>query len=228
VAAVSLRRRLCLFRLLAYGLLVGSAIAPTAGATTRTIEYRIVHPVVGDIGYYRNIITTFGDAVTVQSTLRVVAELLGVVVHREDADRTETWKAGRLVRFDGVTTANGRVIPLHGEAQGDKFVLTTPRGVHEGPADIRPSNPIDGSFVGHDTMMDTDTGLIHKIKVFDKGEVTVEVLGRPMEARYYDAYGQDGGHSQVWVNDLGVPIQFITYVRGTDILFRFTSIVDKP
>jgi hypothetical protein len=198
-----------------------------ADAGTRTLEYRIEHPVVGDIGYYRNIITRIGDSMTVQTTLRVVARVLGVVVHREDSDRTETWKGDRLVGFDGMTIANDRMLKVHGEAKDDKFVITTPRGTVVAPGDIRPTNLIDGSIFGHDIVMDTDDGKVERVTVTDDGLVSVTVQGQPMAARHFDVRGPEIGHAQVWINELGVPIQFIVPIRDSDILFRFTSIVDK-
>ena len=128
-------------------------------------EYHIEHPTYGDIGTYSNIVRDFGDHIQVDTQLHVAVRLLGVVVHREEATRTETWQGGRLVRFDGVTETNGTKLAIHGEARGDQFVVTTPSGTITAPGRVHPSNPWSATVLNTDIMMSAKSGRIEKVSV---------------------------------------------------------------
>ncbi len=208
---------------LAGGLAVG--LGHTAVAQTRLLEYKVLHPVLGDIGTYTNLIQRNGDAVTVTSQLHVVAKMLDVVMHREDARRVEHWLDGRLVSFDGVTTVNGDTTKLHGQADGNQFVINTPHGRVLAPADICPSNPWSAHFLRHTVMLGTDDGTIEHVHVVDGGEVAVEVRGKPERARLYDIYGK--WRDQVWLDANGVPVRFSDEGRGSRIVFALTGLVVK-
>src|SRR6185312_9926525 len=105
-----------------------------------------------------NVVKDIGDHVQIDTELHVAVKLLGVVVHREDAARTETWQGGRLVRFDGVTETNGTKLAIHGEARGDQFVVTTPSGTITAPATVHPSNPWAAKVLDTDMMMSVKSG----------------------------------------------------------------------
>jgi hypothetical protein len=68
-----------------------------ASDTARQLHYRVHHPVFGDIGTYNNTIETTGDITTVLTSVHLKVAALGVVLHREDAERTErmeSWPPG--------------------------------------------------------------------------------------------------------------------------------------
>ena len=117
------------------------AAMPAAGATETTYEYKIEHPRYGDIGTYANVVRAVGDVYEIETELHVAVKVLGIVMHREDAKRTERWQGDRLVSFEGVTITNGDRLEISGQAQGDHFVVTTPAGKITAPASVHPSNP---------------------------------------------------------------------------------------
>src|SRR5258708_7083238 len=75
----------------------------TAQAAPQVYEYRVEHPLYGDIGTYTNIVDQSGDSAEVETKLNIVVKLLGVVVHRQAAERREDWEHGRLTLFRVVT-----------------------------------------------------------------------------------------------------------------------------
>src|SRR5262245_52187362 len=88
---------------------VGTVAGPKpAAAAPATYEYHVMHPTYGDIGSYTNYIERGADGVHVQTVARIAVKVLGVTLYRENADRTELWKNGRLVYFHAVTTKNGK------------------------------------------------------------------------------------------------------------------------
>ncbi len=63
-----------------------------ASNMAREFHYRAQHPVFGDIGTYSNTIESAGDTTTIRTTVHLKVTALGVVLHREDAERTEDGK----------------------------------------------------------------------------------------------------------------------------------------
>lgn len=188
-----------------------------AQAAETVYEYHIEHPRYGDIGTYRNTIDTDGDHATVKTELHVAVKVLGIVVHREDATRTEEWNGDRMVRFDGVTVTNGKELKLHGEATGNGFALTTPQGVTTVPADVHPSNPWSQRVLDSDMVMGTKTGHVEKVSVKIAPISPVTFDGKQLMLKRYDIYGDQ--HQSVWLDDAGTPVAFRTVEDGQAIDF---------
>src|SRR6185437_1998657 len=100
------------------------ASARTACADTQTYQYEVEHPTFGDIGTYTNRIDQSGDRTHIKSVLHVAVRLLGIVVYRQDATRSEDWRKGRLVAFHGVTTTNGTSVEIADQARGNRTAVT--------------------------------------------------------------------------------------------------------
>lgn len=170
------------------------------------LHYRVIHSVYGDIGTYSNAIESSGDATIVQTRVHLKVSILGVVFHREDAERTERWQGKRLVYFHGVTTRNGVAAELEGEARGDGFIIASPHGTVVAPADIRPANPWSGDFRGSDTMMRVDTGAVETVRVSggDRADVTINDV--KVRARQYEIDGRT--RYKIWLDEQDVPVKF--------------------
>ena len=171
------------------------------------LRYTVKHAVYGDIGTYSNIVERMGDSTTVLTEAHFKVSLLGIVLHREDAQRQERWRGGRLIFFHGVTIKNGQRLEVRGEAEGDGFVIDSPRGTVTAPADIRPANPWSASFLGSDTMMRVDTGAVEPVRISGGGETTVAVDGARLAAREYEISGRT--RYEVWLSEpQQVPVKF--------------------
>jgi hypothetical protein len=83
----------------------GSVMGNTAAAATTTeqLRYRVQHSVFGNIGTYTNVVQIVGDMTRVRTSAHFLVTMLGVGLHREDAERTERWQGSRLKSFLGVT-----------------------------------------------------------------------------------------------------------------------------
>lgn len=200
--------------------MLACAIAFPALAAPERYEYRVVHPSYGDIGTYTNTVDRVGDDTEVTSELRIAVRLLGIVVYRQEARRTEHWHGNRLVRFDGVTVTNGDSLPVHGEARGGSFIVTTPSGTVRAPADVHPSNPWSSMVLDTDHMMSTKTGRVETVRV-SGGEVEpVTLPGATLRLHQYEIVSDK--HQFVWLDDRGTPIAFRTVERGTPVDFVLT------
>jgi len=193
---------------------------PSARAADIVYEYKIEHPRYGNIGTYKNVMKSSGDKVEVDSELHVAVKVLGIVVHREDAKRTEQWQGDRLVRFDGVTDTNGTRAEVHGEARDDGFVLSTPTGTFTASANVHPSNPWSAMVLDTDTMMGAKSGRVEKVSVSGGRVEPVKFDGMDLRLKRYDITGTK--HQTVWIDDKGVPVAFRTEEDGAAIDFVLT------
>jgi len=197
------------------------AFVRPAYADSQTYQYEVEHPTFGQIGTYTNTVDQSGGRTHVESVLHVVVRLLGIVVYRQDATRSEDWRNGRLVAFHGVTTTNSTSVDVAGEARGNAFVITTPDGTTAAPADVWTSNPWSPSILNAHVMMSTKSGRIEDVRISGGDEMPVTLDGKTRLLRQYLIDGQKRG--VVWLDDRGVPIAFKLWEDGTPIELVLTS-----
>ena len=197
--------------------LLAAGLAVPAFAAPERYEYRVIHPTYGDIGTYTNIIERTGDTTEVKSELHIAVRLLGIVFYRQDAKRTELWRGQKLIRFDGVTTTDGKPLTVHGEARDGGFVITTPAGTVTAPASVHPSNPWSPMVLDTRYMMSTRTGQVLPVQV-SGGEVEpVALSGVTLKLHQYEVVSDK--HQFVWLDDRGTPIAFRTNEHGKPVDF---------
>lgn len=189
-------------------------VAP-ACAETQSYQYAVEHPTFGHIGTYTNTIEQTGDRTHVESVLHVAVRLLGFVVYRQDATRSEDWRNSRLVAFHGVTTTNGTSVDVTGAARGNAFVITTPDGTTLAPAEVCTSNPWSPNFLHAHVVMSTKSGRIEDVRISGGNETPVTFDGKTQLLHRYLIDGQKRG--VVWLDDRSVPVAFKVWEDGTPI-----------
>jgi uncharacterized protein DUF6134 len=201
--------------------LLGAFLADDGAAVSAAsyaLRYRVKHATYGDIGTYSNTVERTGDTTTVLTEAHFKVSLLGIVLYREDARRTERWRDDRLVFFHGVTTRNGQPLELRGEARGDRFVVTSPRSTVSAPADVHPANPWSANFLGSDMMMRVDTGAIEPVRVSDGEAASITIDGVTLRAREYEINGKT--HYKVWLSEAEqVPVMFSVEDDSGEVTF---------
>jgi hypothetical protein len=201
--------------------------AAPAVASTQILDYEVDHPWLGKIGTYVNDIVRQGPRTTVTSSMRVVASILGFVVHRQYADRVELWQDGRIVYFDGVTTVNGNAFPVHGEAQGNRFVVTSPDGTVTAPADVYPNNPWSCAFIRGTAIFAVNTGTVEPAQVTGGEPASLTIDGKSLQTRHYRIESART-HANVWLNQQCVPVRMDVVISGTNISLILTGETDQP
>ncbi len=191
--------------------------ALTAHAAATVYDYHIEHPRYGDIGTYSNTVSQSNGITEIATQLHVAVKILGIVMFREDATRTEQWQGDRFIGFTGVTTTNGAKIDLSGHAQGDNFVVTTPDGTVTVPGRVHPSNPWSPQVLKTDLMMSTKTGKVDQVRVSGGAPQPVTFDGKDLLLHQWEI---DGTKRQfVWLDDHGVPVAFRTEEDGAPVDF---------
>jgi hypothetical protein len=205
----------------ATGLSVIASIAP-ALAGQQSYVYSIVHPTYGDIGTLTETIERGPEKMRIDSRLRIAVKLLGVVVYRQDSDTTEIMRGNRLVSLQGVTEQDGRHVEVHGEAQGDRFVVNATTGSFAGPAAIIPSDPWALNHTGEETVVFPDTGRISNIRISGGDYDTVSVNGAAVYARHFVVTGEK--RQEVWLDNRAIPVMFRSIENGKAIDFVLQSV----
>ena len=214
-------RRLLAAAALIAGTLLTSAESVAAPAAAQKFIYSVHHSRYGTIGSYTNTVVRNGDDTTVNTDIKIAVSIIGVTLFRQDASRQEHWSGGRLVSFHGVTTTNGRPIQLDGAAEGDRFVMKTPEGEMEAPADVRLANPWSTAILAGKALFTADRGRLDEVQV-KGGQTVVLPLGRrQVRVKRYDVLLLDGRKKyEVDVDDQGTTVQFVLFnIDGTSVSF---------
>ena len=216
-----MHRRMFLLSFLLSPMLVQSV--PAWSAASERMVYRVQHARYGDIGTYSNAVEKSGNATTVTTEAHILVSILGVVLYRQDIARQEHWNADRLMSFHGVTTVNGKTIELTGSADGDRFVLNSPNGPIVAPASVRIANPWSADVLRGDTLLTPDRGRLENVHVKTTEETSLAINGRATRTKHYEINRLDGTKRyEVWLNDQGTPVQFITYNPNGMVTFTLT------
>jgi hypothetical protein len=198
-----------------------SAVLATSAMAAETYSYSIRHPTLGEIGTYTDRVERRDGQWQVDTTVRIAARVLGIVMHREEAQRRQIWRDGRLVFFHGITTTNGVPIEVRGEAEGDAFRVATPAGTEVAPANVVLSDPWQASRSGGrlstGTMLSTKTGRIGPVEATGGESERLSVDGVALAVKHY-AFASDK-RQDVWLDSRGIPVMFRTIENGTPIDF---------
>lgn len=201
------------------------AAAIPASAQEQAYSFSVVHSVYGPIGKFTESIARDGDTTRINSHVSIAVKILGIVAHRKESDRTEIFHGDQLVSFQGSTITNGTRLDVRGEVQGKHFVVTSPTGSIEAPADVAPSDPWVLKDQGVGTVVSLETGRILPTRVTGGETAMVSVQGVMVRTRHFTALGE--GHQEmqqeIWVNDHDVPIKFRIVEDGAQIDFFLAS-----
>src|SRR4029077_12444611 len=147
----------------------------------------------------------------------IAVELLGIVFYRRESDITEIIRGDRLDLLQSVSEMDGRHLELHGEAQGDQFVVDATDGSFTGPATTAPSDPWVLKHIGEGTMVYPDTGRIITVHVSGGDYNTISVNGIAFAARHFIVMGDK--REDVWLDNRKIPIMCRIFENGTPIDF---------
>ena len=195
-------------------LLVGAA---PAWSGQQVYTYSVVHPLYGEIGSRTDTIDRSPETLRIDSRLRIVVELLGVVVYSQKSDTTEIMHGNRLVSLDSVSIKDGQHLEVHGKVQGDHFVVNSTAGSFTAAATTAPSDPWVLKGTGGGALIYPSTGRIIQAQVSGGENETVSVNGAPFSVRHFVVTGEN--REDVWLDPQGIPVMFRTDEGGTPIDF---------
>jgi hypothetical protein len=183
-----------------------SASSSASAASNRLLQYRVTHSIYGEIGTYTNRIDQQDDNVVVHTEIHLRVSVLGIVLHREDAEHTENWRDDRLVAFHGITTVNGKAAEVRGDARGEDFEIISPQGVALAPASVRPSNPWSSRILHSGALMLTDSGIIEQVEVGPPKRMVMTIDGAAIATREYEISAVPA--YKIWLDEHDIPVRF--------------------
>src|SRR5712675_32762 len=194
----------------------GNAVVASS-PSTELLRYRVHHSVFGNIGTYTNMVETAGDVTMVRTSVHFLVTMLGVALHREDAERTERWQGDRLISFVGTTKKNDDTTEVKGEASGNGFVIKSPLGTFTAPATVKPANPWSSKCLNSTTMMRLDNGRIEQVRVTGGSETTVAINGATIRAHQYQIDGAT--RYKIWIDQHDIPVMFVVEDDSGEVTF---------
>ena len=213
------RRTMSIVGLLA-GLVAGGRVMAQDSAQ---FIYHVNHSVFGDIGTYTNTVEPTRDGAMVKTQAHFEVKMLGVRMHREDAERTERWQGNRLVAFRGVTDKGDGPVEVKGEARGNNFIISSPQGTITAPGSVHPANPWSSNFLHSNTMMRPDTGKLEQVRIGSGQETAVKLDSANVPAVKYELDGSS--KYTVWLDERGVPVKFVVDDDTGKVTFTLTKCV---
>ena len=200
------------------------ALPSPASAELQKFVYQVRHSTYGRIGTYTNLVETNGDTTVVTTEGRIRVSLLGIVLYRQDFDRTERWVGERLMSFEGLTTTNGRAVEVKGEADGEHFAVNSPNGTFLAPASVKLANPWSDALLKGATMLTPDRGLLEDVQIRPAEFAELSINGAKVRARRHEIARLTGEKRyEVWLDDDGRPVMFAMNTRRGTVTFTLTS-----
>ena len=95
---------------------LAAGLPVSAQAQAQTYSYSVVHSVYGDIGTFTESIERSGGTTRIKTRVRIAVEILGIVAHRKESDRTEIFQGDRLVSLQSATVTNGTRVDVQGRS----------------------------------------------------------------------------------------------------------------
>ncbi len=197
--------------------LCAAAACLPAYAAEKQYTYAIDVPSHGDVGTYKFVFDSEGNAMRITADGHVKVTALGVALYTRDASGQERWAKDRLEEFHGVTTINGKARTVEGWIEGDHFVIRTEAGETIAPLDIRPISPWTTSTPGDSTMFVAGTGAVKQVHVDPGQDTTLTIEGADVPVRSFQGQTTDGENRfQVFIDASGTPVKFIDHEPDTD------------
>ncbi len=184
----------------------------------KVYEYRVVHPVYGDIGSYTNIIEDRGAEISVRNKVRVTVKVLFAVAYDQRGENSELWRNGRIVSFEGNMRKNGKKSTVRGYADGEKFIVEGKRGTVEAPANVFPNNPWSTNILATNTLMGTGSGKLYRVRSTKGAEQVIQIDGKHLKTQYFKVEGD--AQYEIWFDEAGVPVQFADIGKDTTITYQ--------
>jgi hypothetical protein len=189
-----------------------------------TFEYKVAHDRYGEIGKHTISFEQENDDLIVEIKSRIAIKVM-FWSYRYESDQTETWRHGKLIAYDGSVRddnySNGNRIMVKARAKGDKLMIEGPEGLVEAPGSTFPSHPWNPKIIEQKQLMDAKTGTLKTVHIRAADQETVEVAGRPVEARKYLITGDL--QRELWYTEDGRCVKMRFKKRGGDVTFTPTT-----
>jgi hypothetical protein len=117
--------------------------------------------------------------------VRLRAGLGPLTVFHYELDSTETWQDGQLVGLKGAVDDNGKEGSVSAARDGQSINVNGTEFAGEVPLGILPASHWNFAQMTASQLLSTEDGELIKVTIVDKGNDTVTVAGKPIQAHHY-------------------------------------------
>ena len=200
------------------GAIFAWGISARAETPTGTYVYQISHSRYGEIGTHTITLSRQGASTIATVKLRIKVKVLFVTLHKVSAERSETWRGGRLVGYASTTKENDKLFKVAAKEEGGQLVIGGPGGKKTAPLGVFPTNPWNIAILKAKKVMDTKTGQIKNVlSVTSAGDEMITAMGKPMKAKKY--VFQSDVKRELWYGPGGKLLKFRVFRDGNAVSF---------
>ncbi len=169
------------------------------------------------IGHHRVSFRREARDLHVEIDIALEVKLLFLTVFRYRHRNHEVWRDGRLVAIDTKTDDDGEAFWLRGRSAANGLAVEGSSGRFLAPADIMPTSYWNPDSVKRSRMLDTQRGRLIQVAIVPAGLETVELAGRPVEARRFAVTGDLV--LDLWYTAAGEWAKIAFEARGAEIAY---------
>lgn len=140
------------------------------------------------------------EGIRAESRADVQVELLFLTAYRFRYQARELWSGGELKFVEASTNDNGDYTHVQAVRDAAGLEISSPRGTYEAPP-ILPTSHWNAALLKGGRFLNTMTGELIDIRVFDQGLDTVATRHGSLRARHYVYSGDLNG--EIWFDDDG-------------------------
>jgi hypothetical protein len=155
----------------------------------------------GDVvGQHVVTFTRTDDGVRAESRADVNVELLFLSAYRFRYQARELWSDGELDFIEASTNENGDYTHVQAVRDAAGMQVSSPEGTYEAP-DITPTSHWNAALLKGGALLNTVTGELDQVQIFDQGFDTVATRNGALRARHYLYSGDLNG--EIWFDEEG-------------------------
>jgi hypothetical protein len=162
-----------------------------------------------------------GTGFIARTAVNLVVKAAFIVVFRFEQNATDTWEDGTLVRSQISTNDDGKKTEVSVARNGQRLVGTGPNGPIDAPLGIM--NDLSWWNIGvteADQVLDSEHGDIDALRVTGPTEETIDVAGRQVRTRRFDATMGTTHKGSNWYDANGRWVKTVFTTRGEELEYR--------
>lgn len=141
-----------------------------------------------------------GDGVRADSRADINVDLLFLNAYRLRYQARELWSDGELQFIDASTNENGDYTHVQAVRDAVGMVISSPEGTFKAE-DVLPTSHWNAALLKGGALLNTLTGELEDVEVFDQGLSTVQTRSGSVRARHYLYSGDLNG--EIWFDEEG-------------------------
>lgn len=143
------------------------------------------------LGYQRFTLTPQGEQRELRSEARFEVKVLFITAYKYRHDATERWQGDCLRSITSRTDDDGELVSLKSQREGERLSITSTKGGEVLDGCVMTFAYWNPAILRQSRLIDPQTGKIERVNFAMLGEETIEVRGKPVQAKHYRLSGPE-------------------------------------